>query len=95
MRVEFHPAARAESEDAQSWYEERSLIAAAVFLRELSDTIRRAADSPARYPKSVAGTRRIMLARFPFTVFYRIHAEVLLVVAVAHQKRKPGYWKTR
>ena len=95
MRVEFHPAARAESEDAQTWYEERSLIAAASFLRELSDAIRRAVDSPDRCPKSVAGTRRIMLDRFPFNVFYRIQSDILLVVAVAHQKRRPGYWKTR
>jgi plasmid stabilization system protein ParE len=69
MRVEFHPAAQAESEDAQAWYEEGSLIAAAGFLRELSDAIRRAANSPDRYPKSTAGTQRVMLDRFPFTVF--------------------------
>ena len=95
MRVEFHPAAQAESEDAQTWYEERSLLAAAGFLRELSDAIRRAVDSPDRYPTAVAGTRRVMLDRFPFTVFYRMQSDALLVVAVAHHKRRPGYWKTR
>ena len=42
MHVDFHPAALAESEEAQTWYAERSLIAAASFLRELSVAVRRA-----------------------------------------------------
>ena len=95
MRVEFYPAAQAEAEDAQEWYEERSLLAAAGFLRELSDAIRRAVEAPDRYPPADSGTRRVSLDRFPFTVFYRIQADVLLVVAVAHQKRRPGYWAAR
>ena len=95
MRVEFHPAAQAEAEDAQEWYEERSLLAAAGFLRALSDAIRRAVEAPDRYPQADPGTRRVTLDRFPFTVFYRIQSDVLLVVAVAHQKRRPGYWAAR
>ena len=95
MRVEFHPEAQAEAEDAQEWYEERSLLAAAGFLRELSDAIRRAVEAPDRYPQTDVGTRRVVLDRFPFTVFYRIQSDVLLVVAVAHQKRRPGYWAAR
>lgn len=95
MRVEFHPAAQAEAEGAQEWYEERSLLAAAGFLRELSDAIRRAVEAPDRHRRADPGTRRVMLDRFPFTVFYRIQSDVLLVVAVAHQKRRPGYWAAR
>ena len=95
MRIEFHPAAQAVVEQAQAWYEERSVLAAAGFLRELSDVLQRAAETPECYPRGNAGTRRIMLDRFPFTVFYRIQPTVFLVVAVAHQKRKPGYWAMR
>jgi len=94
MRVEFHPAAQAEAEDAQAWYEQWSLIAAAGFLRELSDADRRAANSPERYPKSAAElvVPCSVVSRSPF---YRIQSDVLLVVAVAHQKRRPGYWQAR
>ncbi len=95
MNVEFHPAAHAEVETAQAWYEERSLLAAAAFLRELSAAVQRIQEAPQRYPRGDAGTRRVVLERFPFTIHYRAGADTVTVVAVAHQKRRPGYWTSR
>jgi plasmid stabilization system protein ParE len=95
MRVDFHPEAQREAEDAQAWYEERSLLAASAFLRELSDAVRRIQEAPHRYAIAEAGTRRILLDRFPFTIYYRVSPGALTVVAVAHQKRRPGYWSSR
>ena len=95
MNVEFHPAALREVEDAQAWYEESSLFAASAFLRELSGAVQRLREFPTRYPAAESGTRRILLERFPFTLFYRIGAGRVTIVAVAHQKRRPGYWSAR
>jgi len=95
MRVDFHPRARDEVEEAQSWYEERSLLAAAGFLHELSVAVRRIIEAPNRYPVSLRGTRRILLERFPFTIHYQVSENDIVVVAVAHQKRRPGYWADR
>ncbi|NUR54747.1 MAG: type II toxin-antitoxin system RelE/ParE family toxin [Acidobacteria bacterium] len=50
MRVRFHPAAAAEIERAQAWYEERSVFAAAGFLQELTRAIQRIRLAPERYP---------------------------------------------
>jgi len=71
MRVEFHPAALRDVEDAQAWYEARSVIAASAFLRELSLAIQRVREAPDRHPLAEAGTRRLPLDRFPFTIYYR------------------------
>jgi plasmid stabilization system protein ParE len=68
MRVEFHPAALREVEDAQAWYEERSLFAASAFLRELSNAVQRIREAPSRYAVAEAGIRRILLDRFPFSI---------------------------
>lgn len=95
MRVEFHPAAAREVEDAQAWYEERSGLAASAFLLELSNAVSRIHEAPARYAAAEGGTRRIAMDRFPFTLYYRIAADQITVVAVAHQKRRPGYWRSR
>ena len=95
MNVEFHPAALREVEEAQGWYEERSLLAASAFLRELSAAVRRIRDAPNRYPAGEAGTRRVLLERFPFTIHYRVNRGTLTVTAVAHRKRRPGYWTKR
>lgn len=93
--VSFHPAARLEVEDAQAWYEERSLLAASAFLRELSVAVQRIREAPYRYATAESGTRRILLDRFPFTIYYRVSSDALVIVAVAHQKRRPGYWSSR
>jgi plasmid stabilization system protein ParE len=95
MRVDFYLAASQEVEDAQAWYEKRSALAAVAFLRELSIAVDRIREAPMRYAAAEHGTRRILLQRFPFTLYYRIAADVVTIVAVAHQKRRPGYWRSR
>jgi len=95
MGVSFHPRARDEVEEAQAWYEERSPLAAAGFLHELSVAVRRISVGPNRYPVSLHATRRILLERFPFSIHYRVNENDIVVVAVAHQKRRPGYWAGR
>lgn len=95
MRVSFHPEAEEELEEAQKWYEERSFLAASAFLYEVSIAIRRLSEAPLRYPRGEHGTRRVSLERFPFTIFYRTRDEEIVIVAVAHQKRRPNYWATR
>jgi hypothetical protein len=52
-------------------------------------------DVPARWPAYLHNTRKFVLRRFPFTVADRIDPERVLVVAIAHQKRRPGYWARR
>lgn len=84
-----------EVEDAQAWYEARSLLAASAFLRELSIAVQRIRQAPHRNALAEAGTRRLLLDRFPFTIYYRVGTDAVTVVAVAHQKRRPGYWSSR
>ena len=64
MQVEFHPAALREAEAAQAWSEERNVLAASAFLKELSIPVQRIRQAPHRYPAAEAGTRRILLDRF-------------------------------
>ena len=95
MPVRFHPAARRELREAKLWYEERSPLSAAAFAREVAAAVSRLAEAPMRYPQAEHGTRRISLDRFPYTIFYRVGVEETIIVAVAHQKRRPGYWRDR
>ncbi len=95
MRVEFHPDAEQDIANAQQWYAERSAIAARAFLTELMASVDTVAQSPARWPRHLAGTRRYVFAKFPFSLVYRVTDELLTVVAVTHHRRKPGYWSER
>jgi plasmid stabilization system protein ParE len=95
MRVRFHPAARAEVLDAKLWYQERSPLTATAFVQEISVAIGLIAEAPNRFPKAEHGTRRSVLPRFPFNIYYCTDADEIIIVAVAHQKRRPSYWASR
>ena len=40
-------------------------------------------------------TRRLFVARFPYQIVYRVRPREIVIVALAHLKRRPGYWKHR
>jgi len=61
----------------------------------VSNVIRHIVKAPKRWPKHMHGTQGFVLHRFPFSIIYLDELDVLSIVAVAHSKRKPGYWKAR
>ena len=93
--VQFHEAASLEYEAAFAWYFERSERAALRFAREVERAVASIAEAPERFPFGVQDTRRLLLQRFPFAVVYRELPSVIQVLAVAHGRRRPGYWKKR
>jgi toxin ParE1/3/4 len=95
IKIEFHPEAERELIAAKSWYRERSKLAARAFATEIAGSLRNIAASPERWPESRPGERRIVLSRFPFSILYRVETDVVFIIAVAHQKRRPGYWRDR
>jgi plasmid stabilization system protein ParE len=91
----FHPEAVEEATAAAQWYRERDPAIADAFVAELDRAMDRIIESPVTWPKYLADTRRYLLRRFPFSVVYRETPEVIQILAVAHARRKPGYWKGR
>ncbi len=94
-RVDFHPDAVVEAQAAKAWYGDRSAIAADAFVAELDHAVAQITEAPNRWPRYIAGTRRYLLHRFPFSVVYRESGSTIQIVAVAHGRRKPGYWRPR
>ena len=93
--VEYLDDALAEAEDAARWYAEFSPAAAAGFASELDAATQAIAEAPNAWPSHVHGTRRFLLRRFPYSVVYRAEPTRLIVIAVAHARRRPGYWSHR
>ena len=93
--VEMHGLAVREAGSAYRWYFDRSRAAAERFSEQLYAAIQRVAENPERYPSYLAGTRRYRLNRFPYLVVYLYEADRVQVIAVAHAKRRPGYWARR
>jgi toxin ParE1/3/4 len=94
-KLSTHIAAQGEALDAAKWYVERSELAAVRFVRELNSKISGILSEPERWPMFEAGARRALLNDFPYSVIYRIKGDVVEIVAIMHQRRKPGYWADR
>jgi len=90
--VEFHDEARLEARD---FYAARNPAAAEAFTAEIERAIDAIGDTPEVWSPYLHGTRRYLLRRFPYSVIDRRAGDRLEVVAVAHQRRRPGYWRGR
>jgi plasmid stabilization system protein ParE len=93
--LEYLEEALEEAEAAARWYAERSATAAAAFSEELDAAESAIAQLPEAWPRFDHGTHRYLLRRFPFSIVYRVEPRRILIVAVAHASRRPGYWKPR
>ena len=93
--VRFHPEAVREAIAAYDWYAARSLTAARGFRDELGHAVDTVGDDPERWPRYGDLARRYLFPRFPFSLIYRVRGKEVEVLAVAHGKRKPGYWRSR
>jgi len=91
----LHPLAWQEIEAADDWYLSHSFDASLAFLSDLQAALESISQAPRRWPKYLYGTHRLLMQRFPFSVVYLDEPESVIIVAVAHSKRRPGYWKDR
>ena len=77
------------------WYRERNALIADAFRADVFDSIDRIAEAPLARPADEEGNRKRVLHRFPYSVIYEVDAMVVTVLAVAHHRRRPGYWTTK
>ena len=79
-----------------SWYAERSKSAAQGFEAAFARALEAIAANPERYPSCDDRHRFCRLKRYPFHIIFRNASEdQVLIVAVAHTIRRPGYWRER
>ena len=91
----WHPEAVQDALATRDWYAERSPLAARGFLLAIEEAVDSVTADPHRWPEVGYGCRRYVLpGRYPYSLVYRT-APALEVVAVAHDRREPRFWKER
>ncbi len=93
--IEFLPEAQAEYLSALTWYYERSPATAVRFAAEFNRAVETIQEVPERWALYMIGCRRFLLHQFPFAIIYQVSPNVIQVLAVAHCRQRPGYWKER
>ena len=95
MRHEFHPEAAQEFAEGVLYYKNRGRTLGTRFAREVRAAIQKILHTPQRWRVLEADVRRCRVRVFPHSVLYTIERDYVLVIAVAHDKREPGYWRHR
>ncbi len=95
MNFEFHPEALQEYQEASRYYAERDPQLARRFIQSVEDAIGRVVDTPDRWRIVDEDVRRCLTRVFPYGILYTIETDYVLIVAVMHCSREPGYWKSR
>ena len=95
MQVDFHPDATAEFESSADWYAERSLSSVRNFLVAVDLGVAEISKDPHRFLWVDKRHQACSVAKFPFQIVFRHDNDHIYIVAIAHAKRRPGYWKKR
>jgi plasmid stabilization system protein ParE len=91
----FLEEAEEEMYEAAAFYEGRTDGLGDRFLDDIQACVDRISERP-HMGRRVGGHFRVVLAkRFPFSVIYALEEATIVIVAVAHQRRRPGYWRDR
>ena len=95
LKVVFRPAARAEFDGATLWYEDRQPGLGIQFIAEIDRAVDLASKHPDRYPVKHKEIRCIRARRFPYSIFYTVEAQQIVVLAFFHARRDPAVWQAR
>jgi len=95
--IRFGEPAADEFRDAVQWYENRRPGLGADFFDAVVTVVEAIQTNPeiGSQRSSDGKTRRILLDKFPYQIVYRLRPDEFVIVAIAHLKRRPGYWKNR
>jgi toxin ParE1/3/4 len=95
MTYDFHPEARLEYREAAAFYESCRRGLGAAFSIEVEATIQRILETPERWRHIEQDVRTCRTHTFPYAVLYTVEANSILIVALMHLRREPGYWRSR
>ena len=95
MKAEFHQVASDEIIETTAYYEDEVPGLGSSFIAEVERVIVILCDQPKIGQRIGTEFRRILLAKFPYSLIYSIEPERIWVIAAAHHRRRPGYWRER
>jgi len=94
-KIEFHPEAIRETREAIQWCRQRDENVASEFRALLKSAVELVSRFPESWSEYLVDARGFRFQKFPFVLVYIIRGERIIVVALAHSKGKPGFWRER
>jgi len=95
VKSEFLPEADEELREAANYYEKEASGLGLAFLSETHRAVHEIETHPEAWTIVRQSIRKKTLSRFPYSLLYSMESDTILIIAVAHHKRRPNYWRTR
>lgn len=95
MKVIFSKFAKLELDDAIAYYELEYTGLGRKFKEEVKTGIKRVIQHPKAWSIESGDVRKYLFHKFPYKLLYSIEKNHILIIAVAHQHRRPNYWIDR
>jgi plasmid stabilization system protein ParE len=93
--LRLHDSADLELNEAADYYDLESPGLGEAFLADVERGFGQIREHPDAAPEVAPGVRKLVLARFPFTIVYGTRTDTIRVLAIAHQRKRPFYWRGR
>jgi plasmid stabilization system protein ParE len=93
-RVAFRPEAEGETLETRDWYEGRQPGLGTAFRTALDTTLEHVAENPLLFRRVRGETRRALIDRFPYALYFRVVGDDIVVLAV-HGRQHPRRWQSR
>lgn len=95
MIVRLHPEAAEEFLESVRFYEQHVDGLGELFIQEFERLSKVLMEYPQLGAPYEQQFRRTLMARFPYSIVYSVEPDAIWIIAVAHQRRRPGYWRNR
>ena len=93
--IEFLHEAQIEMTEAALFYDAQVRGLGTTFLDTIERGLREIQSHPTRWPTIGRNIRRLRIGRFPYGILYRETSAAIIIVAIMHLHRLPGYWQNR
>ena len=94
-KIKFHPEARKEIQHETRFYRQAGQRTGNRFIEATKKASEQLQDNPAMWPSMTERLRGNILSQFPFTIIYAFNEDTIFIVAFAHHRKEPGYWRDR
>lgn len=96
FRYNIFQEAAEDLDNALAWYtSEGGTELSTRFFKSFINARKKACENPLHFPRIYDEFRMIKIHHFPYKIIYKLKEEALYIVAVAHEKQHPNYWKER
>jgi len=92
MNLVISKLAFKEIENGKEYYNLQQANLGNRFKKDVQNTVDSIVSFPKLYPFIIDNIQKVVLHRFPYSIFYVVEEDTILILSVSHQHRKPFYW---